>query len=241
MELNFGFFYCNDNWTSSAKLAVVRSKFLTLFPVRQWPFSISDIQWTQFPQCVFWGCSNKAKKCGTCLAGNSIMFHGLGCLNLIAVWQSQLTLARFDLPLEKGPRWCGSGGRLVCRRGLASRRPERTMADAYDSETFQRGGWVQVFYPPGGTPRLYGRQDARPPSAVSLLRRTGRYGKVTECANVNMNCHSVGAVRRFRAIRLRQAPARQAGSTLQQIRTLLASWPACALPSHAHYCPSMNA
>jgi hypothetical protein len=28
------------------------------------------------------------------------------------------------------------------------------------SEIFQRGLWVQTFYPPGGTPRLYGRQDA---------------------------------------------------------------------------------
>jgi xylan 1,4-beta-xylosidase len=37
---------------------------------------------------------------------------------------------------------------------------------------------VQVFYPPSGTPRLYGRQDAR------------HYGKATECANVNMNCHT---------------------------------------------------
>jgi len=55
---------------------------------------------------------------------------------------------------------CGGGGRLVCRRGLASRRPERTMADVCDSEMFQLGRWVQAFYPPGGTPRLYGRQDA---------------------------------------------------------------------------------
>jgi hypothetical protein len=50
------------------------------------------------------------------------------------------------------------------------------MADECDSEMFQRSRWVQVFYPPGGTPRLYGRQDAH------------RYGKATECANVNMNC-----------------------------------------------------
>ncbi|MGD0744074.1 MAG: hypothetical protein ABSA45_02870 [Verrucomicrobiota bacterium] len=42
------------------------------------------------------------------------------------------------------------------------------MAEARDSEMFQRGWWVQVFYPPGGTPRLYGRQDAR------------RHGKATE-------------------------------------------------------------
>ncbi|MGD0743897.1 MAG: hypothetical protein ABSA45_01970 [Verrucomicrobiota bacterium] len=51
------------------------------------------------------------------------------------------------------------------------------MADACGSEMFQRGWWVQVLYPPGTTPRLHGRQDAR------------RYGKATECANVNMNCH----------------------------------------------------
>jgi hypothetical protein len=52
------------------------------------------------------------------------------------------------------------------------------MKEACDLEMFQRISWVQVFYPPGGTPRLHGRQDAR------------RYGKATECANTNMNCHS---------------------------------------------------
>ena len=52
------------------------------------------------------------------------------------------------------------------------------MAEACDSEMFQCGSQVQAFYPPGGTPRLHGGQDAR------------RYGKATECANVNMNCHS---------------------------------------------------
>ncbi|MGD0744921.1 MAG: hypothetical protein ABSA45_07185 [Verrucomicrobiota bacterium] len=76
-------------------------------------------------------------------------------------------------------RWYGSGGRLVCRRGLASRRPARTMADACDSGRFQRGSWIQAFYSPGGTSRLYGRQDAR------------RYGKARESANVGINCHGL--------------------------------------------------
>jgi hypothetical protein len=53
------------------------------------------------------------------------------------------------------------------------------MEDECGSEMFQRGSCVQAFYPPGGTPRLYGRQDAR------------RYRKAAECANVNMNCQSL--------------------------------------------------
>jgi hypothetical protein len=51
------------------------------------------------------------------------------------------------------------------------------MAEACESEMFQRGWWIQTSYPPGGTPRLYGKQDAR------------RYGNATERANVNLNCH----------------------------------------------------
>jgi hypothetical protein len=42
----------------------------------------------------------------------------------VLLCQFRLILARVDLPLEKRPRCCGGGGRLVCRRGLASRRPE---------------------------------------------------------------------------------------------------------------------
>jgi arabinan endo-1,5-alpha-L-arabinosidase len=53
------------------------------------------------------------------------------------------------------------------------------MEDKCGSEMFQRGSCVQAFYPPGGTPRLYGRQDAR------------CYRKTAECANVNMNCHNL--------------------------------------------------
>jgi hypothetical protein len=37
----------------------------------------------------------------------------------------------------------------------------------------------KCIFPPGGTPRLYGRQAAR------------RHGKATECANANMNCHRI--------------------------------------------------
>jgi hypothetical protein len=53
------------------------------------------------------------------------------------------------------------------------------MEDKCGYEMFQRGSCVQAFYPPGGTPRLYGRQDAR------------CYRKAAECANVNMNCHNL--------------------------------------------------
>ncbi|MGD0744100.1 MAG: hypothetical protein ABSA45_03000 [Verrucomicrobiota bacterium] len=51
------------------------------------------------------------------------------------------------------------------------------MPDVCGCEMFQRGSWVQAFYPPGGTPRLYGRQAAR------------RHGNATACANVNLICY----------------------------------------------------
>ena len=48
------------------------------------------------------------------------------------------------------------------------------MAEACDCEMFQRSLWVPAFYPPGGTPRLYGRQDAH------------RYGKAPRCLKNEM-------------------------------------------------------
>jgi len=70
----------------------------------------------------------------------------------------------------------GSGRRLVGHSGLASRRPERTLAEAGGSEIVHTVGKFVAFDSPGGTPRLYGRQDAR------------RYGKVAQCPNVNRKC-----------------------------------------------------
>ena len=74
--------------------------------------------------------------------------------------QFQLTLVQYGVTLIKQRRCC-SGGRLVCRGGRASRRPERTMEDMCGSEFFQAGWCGRGFSPPGGTPGLYGRQDAR--------------------------------------------------------------------------------
>jgi hypothetical protein len=47
------------------------------------------------------------------------------------------------------------------------------------SEIFQRGLCVQAFYPPGGTPRLYGRQDARRYRKAAEGRRSP--GRWREC------------------------------------------------------------
>ena len=52
------------------------------------------------------------------------------------------------------------------------------MADACDSEMFRRGSWVQASYPPGGTPRLYGRQDARRYSKATGPHSTGIHLRV---------------------------------------------------------------
>ena len=75
----------------------------------------------------------------------------------------------------------GSGGRLVCRKGLASRRPKRMPTEVDGSETIHNIRNFGVFYPPGATPRLYGRQDAR------------RHGTTVQYANVNMNCYAIYA------------------------------------------------
>ena len=72
----------------------------------------------------------------------------------------------------------GSGRRLVCRRGLASRRPEGTMESLCGLEISQCGSLVRAFCPPGGTPRLYGRQDARRYATFQLpLRSIGWRGE----------------------------------------------------------------
>ena len=51
-------------------------------------------------------------------------------------------------------------GVLACRGGRASRRPEKTMESGCSSETFQHHD-RSFTDPPGGTPQLHGRWDAR--------------------------------------------------------------------------------
>jgi len=45
------------------------------------------------------------------------------------------------------------------------------------SEMVHTAGKFAAFYPPGGTSRLYDRQDGR------------RHGTAAECTNINMNCY----------------------------------------------------
>ena len=67
-----------------------------------------------------------------------------------------------------------AAGVCACRRGRASRRPERTVGCLSGSEIFQRNR-VGAIDPPGGTPRLYGRRG-RPPLPRLYPNLTSEFG-----------------------------------------------------------------